>query len=257
MIWAAAIKSLNLLAVKCTGLFSDNSRSAVAFCCECPPSPHPLKTRFREQVVRGMCFITPLSTLKWCSFVEWTYSNSCTPQLCVSVCVCVWASTCMFCFSQYASPVIAALMECWLSCATEANGGQWPHGTSWNAVQLHVLCAAQCNCGSRRWLQRSHEHSLALQSFMKLPKHANFWQILDSQKWDTNKACRDVDLGLQAGTVRRSLSTWSNVLLFVLIARLLFGCLNPRNLKMVTCISPNGYMSSPGRLHTGWTVPLS
>lgn len=92
---------------------------------------------------------------------------------------------------------------------------------------------------------------------MKLPKHANFWQILDSQKRDTNKACSDVDLGLQAGTVRRSLSIGSNVLLFVLIARLLFGYFNPRNFKIVTYISPNGYMSSSGRLHTGRIVPLS
>lgn len=102
-----------------------------------------------------------------------------------------------------------------------------------------------------------HINSLALQSLMKLPKHAHFWQIVDSQKWDTNKAFCDVDLGLQARTVRRSLSIWSNVLLFVLTARLLFAYLNPRNFKTVTCISPNGYMLSSGRLHTGRTVPLS
>lgn len=71
-----------------------------------------------------------------------------------------------------------------------------------NAMQLHVLCTARCNCGSRRRLQRSH---LALRSFMKLPKHAHFLaNSLDSPKRDTNKACCDVDLGLQA--VRRSLS---------------------------------------------------
>lgn len=201
-----------------------------------------------------MCFITPLSTLKWCSFVEWTYSNSCTPQLCVCVCEHLYVLFQPVCQPRNCG-INGMLAEL---CDRSTRGGTM---AAWNKSEM------QCNCmfSARRsvivavgggfsvpmntvWLCRALWNCQNMLIFGKFLTHRSEIQIKPAVMWI---------LVYKPGQLRRSLSTWSNVLLFVLIARLLFGCLYPRNFKMVTCISPNGYMPSSGRLHTGWTVPLS